>query len=384
MPDLQLKTAVLGLDDAGKSLLDAAARLPYFHIVAVADTDAKLAEQTAGRYNCTGYDDYRQLIISNQLDCLLVAAPIHTCAEYIKQAIKKKFNIFKLPPLARDFAEAAQLVRLAEEHGVKFAVANTNRFTQSFIDLKETLSQNDFDPGGPGLINAFCGPRDLPPQPREIGAQSSGGPPPIESGSRDGEAGWQTDPKLAGGGVLINNAYQLIDTIICNFGLPGLVYSLNSNCAADKQQRSLLTEDTAILTMKFSDTLLGNLTASRISAGNPDLSGTLTFYGKDRIVTASACRLTVSDGLGRLVRDSEYNYDKLQCLTKQLENFGLHLLKPDKNPLISSAKENLKNMAVIEAAYLSARTSMPEQPPRILPPQPRYIGAQSSGGSGVF
>jgi len=354
MPDLQLKTAVLGLDDAGIMLLDVASHLSYFHVVAVADTDAKLAEQTAGRYNCTGYDDYRQLIISNQLDCLLVAAPIHTCAEYINQAIKKKFNIFKLPPLARDFAEAAQLVRLAEEQDIKFAVANTNRFTQSFIDLKEKLHQNDNEKVL--LINAVCGVAD-----QQIPA-------------------WQTDPKLAGGGVLINNAYQTIDAIICNFGLPGLVYSLNSNCAADKQQRSLLTEDTAIVTMKFSDTLLGNLIASRISCLGPPLAtpikiggpqegrflSGLTVYAKDKILTAYD------------------NQDRVCAITMQLENFGLHLLKPDKNPLISSAKENLKNMAVIEAAYLSARTSMPEQPPRILPPQPRYIGAQSSGGSGVF
>ena len=53
-------------------------------------------------------------------------------------------------------------------------------------------------------------------------------------------------------------------------------------------------------------------------------------------------------------------------MKKTLENFGSHLLWPDKIPLVSTAADNLKNMAVIEAAYLSARTGMPEEPGRIL------------------
>jgi hypothetical protein len=42
------------------------------------------------------------------------------------------------------------------------------------------------------------------------------------------------------------------------------------------------------------------------------------------------------------------------------------VLSPDKNKLASSGRENLKNMAVIESAYLSARTGFPEEPGRIL------------------
>jgi predicted dehydrogenase len=364
MPDSQLKTAVLGLDDTGMLLLDAASRLAHFQIVAVADTDGNLAEQTAARYNCAHYDDYRQLIIANQLDCLLVAAPIHTCAEYLKAAIKKKFNILKLPPLARNFAEAAELVRLADEQGVKFAVANTNRFTESFIDLEETLRQNDIEKVF--LINAVCS---------VVGRQIPA---------------WQTDPKLAGGGVLLNNSYQIIDAIIHNFGLPELVYSLNTNTAADRQQRLYLTEDTAIVTMKFSDTLLGNLTASRIF-GEPRQS--VTIYGKDRIIFVSPCDFIVTDPLGKVIKDTRYNQNLISDITGQLGNFALHILKPDSalrsastlrsgngnaaaaedgsqstsnNPLVSPARENLKVMAVIESAYLSARTSLPEQPNRIL------------------
>ena len=66
----KLKTAVLGLDDGGLQLLKAASQIDYFHIHAVADKDTALAEKIADKYNCVFFDDYRQLVIQNQLDCL--------------------------------------------------------------------------------------------------------------------------------------------------------------------------------------------------------------------------------------------------------------------------------------------------------------------------
>jgi hypothetical protein len=49
-----------------------------------------------------------------------------------------------------------------------------------------------------------------------------------------------------------------------------------------------------------------------------------------------------------------------------LKDFAMSILLPEENKLTSSGRENLKGMAVIEAAYLSARTSMPEEPARVL------------------
>ena len=114
----KLKTAVLGLDERGRVLLEAAHQSKLLKVDAVADKNTMLAEKLAEQYKCTAYDDYRQLIIQNHFDCLLVAANIHTCDEYIKTAIKKKFNILKLTPPARGFEEASEFARLAEEHHV--------------------------------------------------------------------------------------------------------------------------------------------------------------------------------------------------------------------------------------------------------------------------
>jgi len=96
MSEGKLKTAVLGLNEAGQLLLEAVSRVDYFQIEAVADKDTNLAERIAAEYQCTAYDDYRQLIttmdsrLRGDNRCLLIAAGIHSCDEYVRMAMKKK------------------------------------------------------------------------------------------------------------------------------------------------------------------------------------------------------------------------------------------------------------------------------------------------------
>jgi len=346
-----LNTAILGLNSGGQLLLEASEALDCLEVQAVADKDTNLAEKIAGQYKCAAYDDYRQLIIQNQLDCLLVAAPMHSCDEYVRTAMKKKFNVLKLAPAARDFEEAAEFVRLAEEHQIQFAIGNPSRFARSFVKLRRYLEEGKIE--HVFLLTAFCNLGDQP------------------------QPGWLTDPKLAGGGVLLHDCYRMIDQVISNFDMPQQVYSLNTNKAQDKQQRLYLTEDTAIVSMKFSDTFIGNLIASRRAGAGPK-EEFLKVYGKDIILTAGDTHLTVSDGLGRIGEEIKCDGDELACTTELLENFAGSILSPATNKLCSSGRENLKNMAVIESAYLSARTGFPEEPARILQMAPAGADKEES------
>jgi len=345
MSENRLKTAVLGLNDKGQVMLEAAAGSEQFEIAAVADKDTKLAEETALKYNCKAYDDYRQLIIQNQFDCLLVAAGMHSCGQYLRAAMKKKFNILKLAPPARNFEEAVEFVQLAEDENIKFAVGNPSRFAQSFTALQQYLQEGKIEQIF--FVSAFWA----------VGNEQ--------------HPSWQTDPKLAGGGELLHNCYGIIDQMVCNFATPQQVYSLNTNTAGDRQQRLYLTEDTAVVTMKFTDSSFGNLIASKVFGPEEKL---LKLYGKDKILTVSSTRFTVSDCLGQVSEELKYDDDELCCITKQLKNFASSILSPDKNKLCSSGRENLKDMAVIESAYLSARTGMPEETGRILEMASRRTG----------
>jgi predicted dehydrogenase len=370
MSEGKLKTAVLGLDKQGLLLLEAASELEFFEIIAVADKDGDLAEKVADRYKCTYYDDYRQLIsvmdsslrskerkISEDREegedgeegsnlknigdkgCLLVAAAMHTCDEYIRMAARKKINILKLAPVARNFEEAAGLVHLAEIEGIQIAVGNPCRFAHSYLEFCDIVQKANIK--HVFLIRAFC-----------------------NAGEKKNPA-WQTDPKLAGGGVLLHNCYQMMDEIILNFGTPEQIYSLNTNAAGDRQQRLYLTEDTSVVTMKFSETLSGNLIASRRSETGPD-EEFLKIYGKDKILTVNNNQLVIRDVLSGKSEKLNFDDNDSGRYKAMLENFAQSILHPANNKLCSSARENLTNMAVIESAYLSTRTGTPEEPGKLL------------------
>jgi len=155
----------------------------------------------------------------------------------------------------------------------------------------------------------------------------------------------------------------MVDRIIANFSIPQQVYSLSLNQAPDKLQRSLLTEELAVVTMKFSDRLIGNLIASEVFG---PVRQELRIYGKNGSLAVTNERLTVYDRLGEVLEEFRYEYNEQQLIIQLLENFAGSILSPDSVGLCCGAAENLPTMALIEAAYLSARTAMPEEPERVL------------------
>ncbi len=347
-----LTTGILGLNDRGRHLLKAAAATGCFQIRAVADQDQQKAEKTAAEYACEAYGDFRQLIVQNQFDCLLVAADIHTCAEYLKAALRKRFHILKLAPPARTFGEWLELVQIAQTENVRLAVANPARFHRGYSTAHDLMTRGAVE--HVSLVTASC-----------------------RLGAADRPA-WRSDPKLSGGGVLLHECYPIVDQILWNFPLPQQVYALMTNQAPDKQQRLYLAEDTAVVCLRFADDLVVNLVAARHDGAGTD-AVCLEIHGKET-------RLTVGGREVILETHEEHNRqtwpgeeDDQVVLERALTSFAQSLLAPDEHPLTSSGIENLRTMAVLEAAYLSARTGFPEEPARIL----QLAGGLAAGKTGI-
>ncbi len=335
----KLTTAILGLQDSGQRLLKAAVSTGLFQIKAVADLDSQRAAAIAAECQCDAYSDYRQLIVQSQLDCLLVAAETHTCDEQLKAAIKKKFHLLKVAPPARTFEELLEYVRLAEAEGVQFAVANPARFQGSFLAAHEMIAQGRL--ARPFLVSVDC----------RFGAAA----PPA----------WQADPARAGGGVLLHDCYPLLDQLLWNFPLPEQVYALKSNRAADKQQRLYLAEDTALVCLTFPDALMGSLVATRGDEIGPHKVA-IEIHAQEARLTAAPDQVQLRTRDGRDDLTWRYEEQEQTAVERLLSSFARSLTTPADHPLASSGRENLRAMAVLEAAYLSAKTGVPEQPARVL------------------
>jgi predicted dehydrogenase len=332
-------------------MLTAAASTGLFRIKAVADLDQQKAEKAAREHGCEAFTDYRQLVVQNQLDCLFVAAETHTCDEQVKTAIKRKFNVLKAAPPARTFAEALEFVELAKGENVQFAVANPGRFRAGSILARDLIVQGRL--GHIFLIATSC------------------------TFSSEDRPAWQIDPQVAGGGILLHDCYQVLDQVLWDFPLPEQVYTLKTNHAPDKQQRQCLTEDTAVVSLRFSDAFMGSLVATRSSEIRTGHT-CVEVHGKEG-------RLTVTDAEVVLARngqeDQRWQYRETEqvLMERLLSSFAQNLRTPDQHEFPGTGAESLKNMAVLESAYLSARTGFPEEPARIL----RMAGRQASAITSV-
>lgn len=337
----KLKIAAIGLNEQTEQLLDIAWESDLYEIAAGADERAERTDTFARKYECQTFTDYRQLIIQTETDCLLFGSPIHLCAEFIRLGIQQKRHILKLCPPALDFEQLAEFHRSAQKEQVLFVTLQHSRFGLPFNNFRRLITKPEPEQAW-HLISAVCH---------------------VPAADIDPSMRWLNDPKTAGGGVLLQNCYNLIDELVLCFGLPQRLFALTINQAPDKQQRLSLTEDTAILSMQFADNLIAQLAASRTLG---PARRHLRVHGQRQHITAAEDTVVTYDNDGAPAGEQKYPDDTIPSKKRMLENLAQHLLDPESHPLYPPFGCDLKTFAVIESAYLSNRTGMPEEPGRIL------------------
>jgi len=336
----KLKTACLGVNARTVGLLELACATGLYEFVSIADSNMANATRIAQSYNCTAFDDYRQFILQNKPDVLFVAEPLYKCAEFVKTAINKKCHILKLIPTAPNFDVAAEFIRLAEKNNVKYVTAVPSRFAPGFERLGDYLRTNDRRQFY--FINLCASFGDDFFQ-------------PIASYS-------QAEQKLSGGGVLLNDCFELLSLIIENISLPQQIYALITNQSPDKKAKQYFAEDTVTASLVFKEGLIGTFLAAK-HTGSGNLAP-VRIYGSQQNIVVTPNRLAVYDGSDNLIVENKYPLKAEKCITELFIDFGRAILEPDKYKLRNNARLDLATMALIEAAYLSAKTGMPESPAR--------------------
>jgi len=325
-----LRAGIIGVEDYGSQVLKTLGACDLYKIQAIADKNRELAREYAQQYDARPYDDYRSLIVEEKLDVLFLTIPTYLCGECITLAAKSGMHVFKEAPLARSLPEATQWHDLMEKAGLRFHVSAPYRFAPGFLQANHVLEKEPI--GKIYLIRA-----------------ESFGPFPADFK-------WRGDPVLAGGGVLLELAYPMVDQIIWNLGIPERLYSLNAGFCSKRVLPPYRTEDTAILTMKFPDGAMGNLISGWMAGQEQEL---LSLYGTEGTLEVNRNFLRVRDGKGEIVKQNDYQVDEAWLTAQQIRQFGDSIMDTELKP-VSTAREHLANVAIMESAYLSARTQLPE------------------------
>src|ERR1035437_9786871 len=181
-----MKYAIVGCGLIGKKRL---AGLPVGAKLAVAcDTNLSRAEELvklaqAGR----AVADFKQAVADPQVDAVIVATINAALAEISAAAIHAGKHVIVEKPAGISVKQIDELISLAEKHGVCVRVGFNHRYHPAFLQAREI-----FESGVMGelmFIRARYG-----------------------HGGRAGyDREWRADPKLSGGGELIDQGIHLID-----------------------------------------------------------------------------------------------------------------------------------------------------------------------------
>jgi predicted dehydrogenase len=130
-----LKIGVFGVGHLGKFHLNNWKDIKDTEIVGFYDPSDEASKEVAEKYQLSRFLDIDTLL--NACDAIDVVAPTNYHFALCEKAIKKGKHIFVEKPLANTMDEARQLVKLAEESGVKFQVGHVERFNPAFLSIQD-------------------------------------------------------------------------------------------------------------------------------------------------------------------------------------------------------------------------------------------------------
>ena len=336
-----LKVGIIGLGHVGMLHMKNSMHIDDVKVVAVADNSKralKKAESVGVEYL---YNDYHDLFADSiGLDSVIISLPNFLHFESIQLALKAGLNVFVEKPMANTVEECREIVNLAEKSGRKFMVGHCMRFYEAIEKMKEEESKGRIGDLEVVTIEAVMN------GPLTHGAV----PKPVLE--------WWFDPKKAGGGVLLDLGYHLIDLFHFFVGDSKLIFS------SLDYKYNLPIEDGAILILRS----LNSSAKGLINVGwyqksifplynfRCILHGNAGYLSSADLVPRNMYIHAVKEGsknflrriTGRNIRYLSYTY-YYEAYFKELIHF-FDCIKNDKKTLIS-ASDGLKTMKIIEEAY---------------------------------
>jgi predicted dehydrogenase len=156
-------------------------------LIACADIAIDKAISLASHFNARSFHDWRDLIAMDEVDVVIISTLHDSLAEITLAAINSKKNVLVEKPAARASAELQPILRVLRDSNVKVHVGFNHRYHRALIKAKEIVLSGVL--GELMFIRARYG-----------------------HGARLGyDKEWRADPKLSGGGELIDQGPHLID-----------------------------------------------------------------------------------------------------------------------------------------------------------------------------
>jgi predicted dehydrogenase len=289
-------------------------------VIAVTDLRNTAAQSLAEVLGCRAFDSYHDMSEECDLDAVLVCTPPATHPEICLHFIEQNVHVLCEKPFAVSSQEATRVVDAARENNVTITMASKFRYVDDVIKAKQIV-----DSGVLGDIilfeNAFTAHVDMSKR-------------------------WNSDPKISGGGVLIDNGTHSIDIARYFLGPLAEVHVMEG-----KRGQEVQVEDTVQIFVRSANGVMGNIDLSW--SINKELERYISIYGSHGTVLVGW-----KESKYRQLGSSDWvvfgnGYDKIAAFRNQLINFSRAIA--GKEELLIDGSDTMASVEVIEAAYESMR-----------------------------
>lgn len=208
-------------------------KVPGSKLIAVMRRNASKAEDYARRHNVARwYTDADALINDPQVNAVYVATPPYKHAEYAIRAMKAGKPVYVEKPMAMNYSECKEMLKVSEETGMPLFVAYYRRTLPAFLKVKELINSGQI--GTPLTVNL-----KLHKEARERNKKPE-------------EMSWHVYPEISGAGHFFDLASHQFDYLDFLFGPVAEVKGIAVN-----QAGLYPAEDTVTGTFRFENGVTG-------------------------------------------------------------------------------------------------------------------------------
>lgn len=330
--------AIVGAGVAARYHAQAVARTPGARLAAVCRSNAALAAAAATEFGVPCETSYEALLARPDVDAVCVCSPSGLHAAQAVAAARAGKHVLVEKPMALTLADADAMIDACARAGVRLGVVLQRRTEPAHLALRRAVAAG-------GLGSLVLGLARVP----------YFRPPSYYAG-----AAWRGTRGLDGGGALMNQGIHLVDLLLW---LMGDVEEVHAYAAT--RAHAIETEDCLAATLRFASGALGSVVATTAAA--PGFPHGIEVYGTrggaqiegEAVVRweGKAPPPAAAGGRGAAGAGASPTGIEVTGHARIVEDFAA-AIREERATLVPG-EEGRRSLAVVLAAYESARTGRP-------------------------
>ncbi|MDQ3344417.1 MAG: Gfo/Idh/MocA family oxidoreductase [Actinomycetota bacterium] len=225
-------------------------RQPDSELVAVCSRSLERATSFAQRHgDPLPFTDYDAMLSDDRVDVVYIATPNALHVDHMVAAAAAGKHVLVDKPMALSVDDGQRMIAAAEAHGIEFAVGFQLRHKRTNRAARDAIAQGRIGP--PSLYEM------------SVGAGKDHFPYDT----------WRSDPRLAGGGTVLNQGTHVIDLVQFLAGSPIVEVTCftdsSSNSGAAATAALGPAEEVAVISCRLANGALASLSSNQVIGGTP-------------------------------------------------------------------------------------------------------------------